>query len=634
MTPASFNRCAWNPTLCAIAAGAKGPFFDSLWLCLVIGVWWASSSAFGLDISEPQWGFDGRVRLHRFNLLTITVDNPSPQPVELEMELRKSRGMDSIDAKLVEPIFLAPGARRTVQFYPYITDDWGSWRLSIGRDSIDIQQPRVSRRGARVLLDSADVLGDSKGNLKRFPDHQFPASVTGTDNLEAVVLDHVPNWDEPRRQAFLDWLHRGGTVVVLQGSNGKLPTFSGALAPLNSPLDSHRFGSGLIRRRDQTRGQLTREEARSLWAVLPNRAPAEMIPGQPMPANLDEDEEDTGYKQGFQYGDGGGGAFSSSSYLSELKAMTRPEHNWLLLHLMFWVYILLIFPGCYLVGKHRNDFRVVYLALIGTVAIFSLAFGIVGQRGYGESTTVHSVAIVSPLPDGQLDVAQWSNVFVTGGAIYDIRHKGTGTLYSTCQETEAVNGFIKNGAEALFRVDIPPFSSREFAHRIKAAGALPNVRVERFATENGGLKELALAVDGTFPKTDELVVLYRDRFYSLYEQKAEGRLMFRSSVGSVPAYLRVEQNQNNYNPWISSQHEETPEQRYQKLFHPLATRSLNIRNVTDANAVRWAPDRVRLMYYADLLPELFVQNTRFTNQKGKALYCIDLPVPEEILPAN
>lgn len=593
-------------------------------LCLL------TSSAGAIEISEPRWGFDGKIRLQRFNLLTVTVDNPTPQPAEFDLYLHKSLGVNFIDAPVVEHIFLAPGTRRTVQFYPYVTNDWGSWKLSWGRNSMEIVQPqRPSRRNARVLLDSMDVLSDSKGSMRRFAEHQFPASVTGTDTLQAVMMDHAPNWDEARRTAFLDWIYRGGAVYVLQGSNGKFPQFPPALSQLNAPLESVNYGSGVIRKIARTRSQLTPAETRDLWRLLPNQFTTETmvnVDGLPAKPNSSDDDDDEDTNRRFNYGDGGR-SINSRSFLDELKKMTRPEHNWLLLHFMFWVYILLIFPGCFLIGKQRNDFRIVYLALIAIVVVFSLAFGIVGQRGYGEATRIDSVAIVSPLPDGHLDVAQWSNAFVTGGAYYDLKHKGTGTLYSTCQETEAVNGLIKNGAEAIFRVDIPPFSSREFAHRIKVAGTLPPVRIETCSAGESGLKELTLAVDNTFPPTEELCVLYRDKFYSVIREK--DRLIMRNPIGTVPAHLRVEQEQNYFSPFGGyGEDDRSAERRYREMFAALATRSLNIRTLADAQAVRWSPDSVRLMYYANLLPELTVQNPRFPakDQKGKALYCITLPL--------
>lgn len=599
---------------------------------MVCGLFWfMAGSAFAVDVTEPRWGFDGRVRPQRFNLLTLTVDNPTPQPVEFELVLQKTTGVNPIDTPLVEPVFLAPGTRRTVQFYPYVTNDWDSWRLYWPKGGIELARPRLSRRGARVLLDSSDVISESQASVQRFPENQFPSSVTGTDTLQAVVLDHAPNWDEARRTAFLDWLYRGGTVLILLGSNGKFPEFPAALNELNAPLDSIRYGSGLIRKVARTRGQFSRDEARMQFRQLPNQIYVEPVPTEPgiaPPTQFkDDEEEEDALNRSYGFHDGGSG-LTAQSFLDELKKMTRPEHNWILLHLMFWVYIVLIFPGCYLIGLKRNDFRAVYLTLIAVVAVFSLAFGVVGQRGYGESTTVNSVAIVQPLPNGQLDVAQWSNAFVTGGATYDVHHEGTGALYSTCQETEAVNVFIKNGADALFRVDIPPFSSRDFAHRIKVPGVLPAVSVEKSVADETGLKELALKLDAAFPATDEMIVLYRDRFYSVVRKGSEVTL--RSNIGSVPAYLRVEQNQTFFPGFGYSEEATAPQQRYQRLFTPLVTRSLNVRSAADAQAIRWSPDRIRLMYYADILPSLKLQHPRFTNQKGKALYCVDLPLQEEM----
>ena len=137
----------------------------------------------------------------------------------------------AVDAPLVEPVFLAPGQRRAVHFYPYVSE-WSNWRLSVGSGpSIEISQPRPSRRGARILLESSDVLGDTRGSVRRFPENQFPPFVTATDTLQAVLLDHVPNWDEARRTAFLDWLYSGGAVFVLHTAGGRFPELDVPVAP-------------------------------------------------------------------------------------------------------------------------------------------------------------------------------------------------------------------------------------------------------------------------------------------------------------------------------------------------------------------------------------------------------------------
>ena len=495
-----------------------------------------SAPAMAVEISDPQWGFDGKARPHKFNLLTFTVDNPAPIAVEFDLELQKFSATP-VDAPLVQHIVLSPGQRRTVHFYPYVSSDWTGWRLSWERQSMDVPRPRLSGRGARVLLDSSDVIGNSKGSVRRFPEDYFPPFVTGTDGLQAVVLDHAPRWEESRRQAFLDWLYLGGAVFVLHGPNGKYPEFPASMNMFNGPLETVHYGSGVIRKLPFPRNQLTQASARELWRQLPNVARPE-IPLEPGlgPMQIGDDEEDDDeIQQSYGYS-GGGDSLTGRSFLDELKQMTKPEHNWLLLHFMFWVYILLIFPGCFLVGQRRNDFRVVYLCLIGTVVVFSLAFGIVGQRGYGEATTVNSVAVVQPLPDGYLDVAEWSNVFVTRGATYDIRHAGIGTMYSSCQESERVNGLIHNGGDALFLVDIPPFSSREFASRMKVQAALPDVRVKTISAGESGLSELTLTIGSDFPATQDINVLYLDRFYSMARRGEE--ITLRSNVGAVEAFLR------------------------------------------------------------------------------------------------
>jgi len=587
--------------------------------------------ALAVEISDPQWGFDGRVRPDRFNLLTVTLDNPSLDTVTFDLVLQKTFGAGPVDAPVVQRIAMGPGSRRIAQMYPYISSEYGSWQLSGDRTKLDIPQPRARFRGARVLLDPSDQILGGQGSLKRFPAGQFPPFVTATDTLEAVVLDHVPTWEEPRRQAFLDWLYQGGAVFLLQGPSGQYPEFSGALQVLNTPLERGTYGSGVIHKTELSRRDLSSAAVKALWTRVPNRAPPVIDPNvesglTARPVDDDDDDENSD-KQPFNYSDGSS-SVRSRAILEALTKMTKPDHNWWLLHGMFWVYILLIFPGCYIIGQQRNDLRIVYVALIGIVFVFSLAFGIVGRRGYGETTTIHSVSIVQPLPDGQLDVAQWSNAFVTSGAMYDMTHLGTGVLYSTCQESEPVRGLIVNGNEPMFRVDIPPFSSREFAHRAKMPGTLPAATVKEFAPGPNGLSKLTIQVADDFPQAEEMYLLARDRFYSVARKGNE--ITLRSSIGTIPAFLRLDQNQNYYPQFggMYGQDDRTQEARYRELVIPLIARSLNLRTQADAEAIRWSPDRVRLMYVADMLPELHVQNPKFTSQTGKTLYCLDLALPQ------
>ena len=307
--------------------------------------------------------------------------------------------------------------------------------------------------------------------------------------------------------------------------------------------------------------------------------------------------------------------------------MTKPDHNWVLLHLMFWVYIGLVFPGCYLLGKKWSDFRVVYAGLLGTVALFSLLFSYVGQRGYGEATAVHTVAVARPLPDGQMDVASWSNIFVTGGADYEIRHNAFGSLYSTCNEHEQVKGEINNGAEAVFKVDIPPFSNRELAARTKMPFEGPKLTISSLKLQDSRLTELEIDVVGLKQAdVEKQYALIGNTFYMLNWR--DDKLVLAHEAGNAVAMLRVQEKHNQYpyyqNPYNQYGNQATKGERYNQMFDLLLSRSLSVSRVKDAEQLRLPPNMIRAYIYAKMPGEFAVQNNRLSNQEGRVLYCINL----------
>ena len=80
-----------------------------------------------------------------------------------------------------------------------------------------------------------------------------------------------------------------------------------------------------------------------------------------------------------------------------------------------------------------------------------------------------------------------------------------------------MNGTINNGAERCSNVDIPPFSNREFAHRVKLAGPGPKLKIESIKFEEGRLTQLSLSVEGL--KQEDVdspqYLLYGNRFHVL-----------------------------------------------------------------------------------------------------------------------
>ncbi len=606
--------------------------FLALTLLLFQGM---AAVANAIEVEEVRWGFNGKVAPNRFNVLSVLISNASPQTYSGDITLYKRLGGGGyVDARVTESVTISSFSNKWVQFYPYVNGGWGgsvsneTWQLVYGRSSFDLPQPRPAKY-QRIILDDSSAMAGRAGILKSMPDSLFPSFVSATDALQVVGMDREPrSWIPTQKEAFLDWVHLGGTVLLFLGPTGKHPEFAAPLSALNSPLDELRVGSGRVLKVPMERNKFREEDARRFFTGLPRNV---LTQGEKPEDVIDTiDGQPQQEQQNYNYSEGTD-PFPSSSFLTQLKEMTKPDHNWLLLHFMFWVYIAMIFPGCYLLGKRWSDFRVVYAALLGTVVLFSVLFSIVGQRGYGESTAVHSVAIARGLPGGGLDVSQWSNVFVTSGADYLLKHNGFGTLYSTTSDTEQVNGVINSGIDGGFMVDIPPFSNREFALRMKLPTGSPKITVDKSVVSNG-IRELSLSVDGITPATTQAqYLMYRNRFYGLNWK--DGKLELGPDSGDVRSMLRVDSmqgwaNTQNYNYGYHKQ-ETKPADRFMLMLTPLYSRSLNVTRSSDVDQIRLPDDVGRVFIYSPIPPELNVQNKRLGTQNGQILYCLDIPLPEQ-----
>ena len=143
-----------------------------------------------------------------------------------------------------------------MQFYPFVKENFEEWKLQWGRGSgerADVTAPVFAEAKPVLLVDADDFSTKGKG-LRRFPENLFPPFVAATDGLKTAVLDHAPRWEEARRQAFYDWLFRGGRLDLFKGIDGNFPRFTAQLAELNTPAEHFRVGSGEVFRHDKPLG--------------------------------------------------------------------------------------------------------------------------------------------------------------------------------------------------------------------------------------------------------------------------------------------------------------------------------------------------------------------------------------------
>lgn len=581
--------------------------------------------AVAIGIEEVRWGFDGQVVAKSFNVLSIHLGNNSPETFDGRLRLQKQlHAGQMVGAVIEEPLFLSPLSSRWVQLYPYVSEANETWIVSWGRGAKQRVKFDTPRRGkpARVFLEPGGNLFNRGGSMKRLADHLFPPMVTATDTLETVFLAHAPRWQERQRQAFVDWLYRGGKVHLLHGDDGTFPVFTAQLKILNQPLETFRVGAGHVFRHRVSRlkvdAKFIKKAASTEQAVL--------NPWTPKNSDEESQTKAAGADDSYAYY---GHLGSSTGFFSKLKQMTRADHDWTIIHLLSFAYILLVFPCGYLLSRRRIDYRLSFAALLGVIVLFSLIFMAVGRRGYGEATAEHSVAIARPLDNGFYDVTAWTNLFVTHGDDYAFSHGGTGPIYSTASLAERVNGVIGNGALGGVLVDIPPFSSRPFVHRQRIGQNQLEVKVEKWkATET--LEQLVVDTGTRFDQTEKPTVyaLYRNRFYNL--KYSNGKLQKVSTNLPVSSFLQpVFENQYDYPYGGFSQDDQTDQKRYESMLKPLIAQNLGLREPKKAQTFSLSSDRVRLFVYTSMTPEFFTNNERFVERDGRVLFCIDLFAPEK-----
>ena len=124
---------------------------------------------------------------------------------------------------------------------------------------------------------------------------------------------------------------------------------------------------------------------------------------------------------------------------------------------------------------------------------------LVGARGYGEKSVVHSISYAKALATGNLesngvaqsgdagdsqrfDVTQLINVFVTAADRYVIRHAAQSGAYSSSRQ-EYVLATSTSGPKASLRVDIPVFSSRPLIHRGVMQLPMPAIEVVAWGSQ-------------------------------------------------------------------------------------------------------------------------------------------------------
>ncbi len=315
--------------------------------------------------------------------------------------------------------------------------------------------------------------------------------------------------------------------------------------------------------------------------------------------------------------------------------MSKAEHNWLLIYAVLICYVFVIGPLNYVLGRKVRDFRITVLFFVVAVFGFGFTLSVLGRRGYGETAKVNILSYARLLERDSYDVTQWVNVFVTQGGYYTITYPGTHSLYSTCQDYEAVNGSIESGRDGRLVVDIPLYSSRPFLHRGKMKGHDLGVRVQQWRCE-GRLEQLKLATGPGFPENVlEIWALHGSEFYEM--SRTDGHIeMTRRRRRSMDQFLSGEHmNMLNQYSWPYSgrpgQDEVDPEQLFKEMIRPLLARCIggteSFRHYV--SAAPFEKDHVQLFVVTESPEGFELTSEDFGQQRGYVLYHLNVYEPEK-----
>lgn len=418
------------------------------------------------DIERVEIGLAGCLAHDRPTPVHVLLRNPGATTWTGLVELEQI-GLLTTSEHVRAMVAVSPGGRRWVELPCWSGPHAPRLRLSCrGLDGGLTAQQTVEdlRLGPPADLLLRPPVPLHRLNLPLVEEERFPATVGLCDGLRRLVLMHEPQWNPAQRRAFLDWLHAGGEVDLLPDAAGRRLAFAAPWPEeLRAGIAAGRYGRGAIRHHQGPAG---------IAAVT---------------INTEENSHQPAFAQTV-----------AGAWYPQLRALCRPDLSWGLIAVLLFLYILAIFPGCWLLGR-RVDYRLALLALIGLSALCAIAVGWIGRRGYGESQQFHSLTVARQLADGRTDVAQWAGLFVTDGDVYTLAAEGDGLL-ALGADSERASPLQHVLGEDELRLPVALFSTETLHRRWTACGEQRAVRLTKWQRDaDGCLQKAELVPEGFRP---------------------------------------------------------------------------------------------------------------------------------------
>jgi hypothetical protein len=329
-----------------------------------------------------------------------------------------------------------------------------------------------------------------------------------------------------------------------------------------------------------------------------------------------------------------------------LRELTRPDHAWWLIFLLSLAYIALLFPGCWILSKQRNlHFLTTYAALIALAVVFSLFFLVIGQRGYGETTSIHTLAVARGEDATHWDVMAYDNVFVVAADDYSITAADQQALLASGAFDEQTDARIVDGNEARFETRIPPYSSEAVVSRRRIAGPDWQLQLRSISVDGAKLNDLTIGHGAAFPVDDsaEYFALFGRMVHTLSANRTAGTLTLLNSATPLPQMCYPADPWDHWQSGPFGTYTQVPKETdpfikcWANARPRLLLRMLEDDMSSQVSRFLLPADRVRLLVYAPLPESMQLTLPIATRRQGRVLYVRDLRLnggPAESAPVN
>lgn len=376
------------------------------------------------------WNFDDRLIREDFNRLVITVHNAGSAPFDDSVIVMS--GLEQWKQRL----YLSPGATQHVTFDIFVTtDSWGAWQLRWGEK--DAETHSFEARYGVPTRSAYLTARQSAPGPDGFPSVLFPDHITRVSSqLHTITLDHAPEWSQEQTATLLDWIARGGTLLVAPDPWGEQPRFDGELAALNESELPRQIGAGSVRRDGSRtlRATAARGDASAPAAKSTRRSYA-----------LSE--------------------LSPSQWTRLFQGRIDWAHPWGLIILACCLYAFAVIFGSYWIARHSRGLLLPLGSLCAFIALGTGSIFLLGRSGYNATNSLGEFTYIRPLGETRADVTRIATLFCTDGGTFAPYESAQPQLFAELerllwyrQETE--QGGASNGVFQL-----PLFASENFVHR-------------------------------------------------------------------------------------------------------------------------------------------------------------------------